>query len=366
MDGAVRGRGAGLNPANRHDPIRLHVLGEHLDAELAEHGEPRQVRTHIIHDHPRTILNKVDSPDMPWMKWTLNPYRGCEHGCVYCYARPDHERLGYSCGLDFETQILVKHDAPTLLRKELASPKWVPEPIMMAGVTDCYQPLERELRVTRGCLEVMAEAKQPVSIVTKSRLITRDLDLLREMARHGAVHVAVSITTLDAGLAGKLEPRASSPAERLRAVRELADAGVPTMVMVAPIIPAITDREVPAILEAAAGAGATSAGYVLLRLPYQLKALFGDWLERHYPDRAGHVQSLLRQAHGGKLYDATPGHRRRGSGAMAEQIGALFKLAARRHGLDRRLPRHDASGFRRPMMCMSPAQLPLFPLSRDS
>ena len=256
--------------------------------------------------------------------------------------------MGYSCGLDFETKILVKHDAAKLLREELASPRWKAEPIMMAGVTDCYQPLEREKRVTRGCLEVMAEARQPVSIVTKNRLITRDLDLLRELAGYGAVHVAVSITSLDAGLASKLEPRASSPRERLRAVRELADAGVPVMVMVAPVIPAITDREMPAILEAAAEAGATSAGYVLLRLPHQLKAVFTDWLEHHYPDRAAHVQSLLRQAHGGELYDATPGHRRRGSGAMADGIGALFKLAARRHGLDRRLPPHDASHFRRP------------------
>ena len=359
--GPARGRGAQLNPANRFEGHRLHVLGDHLDHQQRERhddapctggppGHGRQYPTQVFADTSRTIINYVDpdkSPDIHF-RWTVNPYRGCEHGCVYCYARPTHEYAGMSSGLDFETRILAKHDAPRMLRAELASPKWQGEPIVMSGVTDPYQPIEREQRVTRGCLEVFAECRQPVSIVTKNRLILRDIDLLQTLARHHAVGVSVSITTLDATLAQRMEPRASAPRDRLETVRRLTDAGVPTSVMVAPIVPGLTDREVPTILQQAAEAGARSAGYVLLRLPHQLKALFLDWLGRHYPDRAQHVESLLRGARGGALYDATPGTRQRGEGPVATQIGQMFKLYARRHGLTGHHHQLSGAAFRPP------------------
>jgi DNA repair photolyase len=351
--GAVRGRGAGLNPANRYEGYRLHVLGEELDrlAEQTEGEGPRQVKTVVYRDRSRSIINRVDpnSADIGF-NWTLNPYRGCEHGCIYCYARPDHERLGMSCGLDFETKIVAKPEAPAMLERALAKASWQGEPIVMAGVTDPYQPIERKLRITRGCLEVMARCKQPVSFVTKNRLVTRDLDLLRELAAHRVVRVAVSITTLDAALAGEMEPRAASPQHRLETVRLLTEAGVPAMVMVAPIVPGLTDHETPAILEAAAEAGAVGASYVLLRLPHQIKALFLDWLKRTRPQRADHVESLIRQTRGGELYDARFGIRQKGEGPLAAQIGQQFKVFAKRYGLARKLPALNSDAFVRPSL----------------
>jgi DNA repair photolyase len=346
--GTVRGRGAGLNPQNRYEGYRLHVLGDELD-RLAEEEGPGQVKTVVYRDSTRRIINRVDpnSADIGF-KWTLNPYRGCEHGCVYCYARPDHERLGFSLGLDFETKIMAKAEAPTLLKKELGARRWIGEPIVMAGVTDPYQPIERRLEITRGCLAVMAECGQPVSFVTKNRLVRRDLDLLTELARYGAARVAVSITTLDKELAMRMEPRAAAPAERLETIRELTAAGVPTVVMVAPVVPGLTDREMPAILEAASEAGAKKAGYVLLRLPHQIKALFLDWLQREFPDRAGHVESLVRQTRNGQLYDSRFGKRQKGEGPVAEQIGQQFQVFARRYGLDRHLPGLNRDAFRPP------------------
>jgi len=364
-DGAVRGRGAALNPGNRYvgsDPKRgvirrLHVLGEHLDevhrARLSGDGEgcaaASQVRTEVRPDSTRTIINRVDSPDISF-HWSINPYRGCEHGCIYCYARPDHERLGYSCGLDFETKIIAKFEAPQLLRRELAHPKWQGETIVFSGVTDPYQPVEREHRITRGCLEVIAECRQCVGIVTKSRLVLRDLDLLKELARHNAVRVGLSVTTLDNRLASKMEPRASSPAERLETLAALRDAGVQTFAMLAPIIPGLNDREIPALLKAVSEAGAPSAGYILLRLPHQIKALFLDWLNRHYPDRAGRVESLLRQVRGGQLYDPAFGVRQRGQGPIAAQINTLFETFARRYRLDGAMAPLNRGAFRRPVL----------------
>jgi DNA repair photolyase len=349
--GPVRGRGAGLNPGNRYETVRLHVLGEVLDAPDGKGIEAAApvVKTQVFPDRTRTLINRVDSPDVPY-NWSINPYRGCEHGCIYCYARPDHERLGFSCGLDFETKILAKFDAPAILRRELARPSWRGEMIAMCGVTDCYQPIEAELRITRGCLEVMAQCRQPVGIVTKSRLVLRDLDLLRELAAHGAVAVTVSVTTLDNQLAAKMEPRAAAPRERLRTIAALAQAGVPVSASVAPIIPGLTDREIPAILKALAEAGAQHAGYVLLRLPYQVKDLYLDWLARNFPDRAGHVESLLRQTRGGALYDSRFGKRKRGEGPVAEQVGRVFRVFAARYGLNRPRPERPASGFRRPVL----------------
>ncbi|TVQ30791.1 MAG: PA0069 family radical SAM protein [Phycisphaeraceae bacterium] len=360
ITGPVRGRGAGINPGNRFEDVRLHVLGEHLDDEARDRrGVAANVRTEVLDDHSRTVINKVDSPDLG-MRWTFNPYRGCEHGCVYCYARPTHETLGFSCGLDFETRIMAKRDAPALLRKELSAPRWAGEPIVMSGVTDPYQPLEARLRLVRACLEVFVEFRQPIAIITKNRMITRDLDLLRELAVHGTIGCAVSITTLDRTLAAKMEPRASSPSDRLRAIEELSSAGIPVSVMTAPIIPGLNDHEIPAILKAASEAGASGAGYVLLRLPHQLKGLFLDWLHRHYPDRAGKVEGQLREARDGKLYDATFGTRQRGVGARAEQIGRTFDVFSRRYGLNDARRSLNSDAFRKPVGADGSGQMGLF------
>lgn len=335
----VKGRGTSLNVANRFDTAHVEEVPEAAEqVALQRDGEPRShPLTFVQPDESRTILNKVDSPDLPF-KWTLNPYRGCEHGCVYCYARPGHEYLSLSCGLDFETKLFAKHDAPQLLRKALAKPSWEGEPIVMSGVTDPYQPIEEELRITRQCLEVCLELRQPVCIITKNRRITRDLDLLTELARLNLVHVAISVTTLDHKLASILEPRASSPASRVDAIHKLTQAGVPTMVMVAPVIPAINDHEVPAILKRCKVAGARSAGTVLLRLPYQVKELFLTWLRTHFPDRAAKVEAQIRDTREGELYTTGWFERGRGSGALADQIRTTFEVFARRNGLDKRLP----------------------------
>ena len=359
--GLARGRGAQLNPANRFEDVRLHVLGEHLDdlaracPEALSRGVQLSTRVHA--DESRSIINRVDSPDIPF-NWTVNIYRVCEHGCIYCYARPGHEYLGLSCGLDFETRIHAKPDAPRLLREALADPKWTGETIVFSGVTDCYQPVERELGIMRECLLVCREFNQSLSIITKNAMILRDLDLISEMATQRLVRTAISITTLDNDLASKMEPRASAPHERLRAVRELARAGVPVAVMVAPIIPAINDREIPAILARAADAGAHSAGWVLLKLPHQIKALFLDWLGRHFPDRAEHVESLIRGTRGGQLYDARSFVRMKGEGAFAQQIARVFQVFAARYKLDRAAPTLNTRAFRRPHL--PGGQLPLF------
>jgi DNA repair photolyase len=347
-----------VNPGNRFEGVRLHVLGEALDEARLEAPDGVQVATEVFADRSRSILNPVDSPDLP-MKWSINPYRGCEHGCAYCYARPTHENLGFSSGLDFERKIMAKRDAPELLRLELARASWTPEPIMMSGVTDPYQPVEKALRITRGCLEVLAECRQPVGVITKNALVTRDVDLLGELASHGAASVAVSVTSLDPSLSARMEPRAASPARRLETIRRLSAAGIPVAVMVAPIVPALTDHEVPRILEAAAEAGATRAGHVVLRLPHQVKAVFTEWVERQFPDRAKHVLSAVRETHGGKLYDSRWGVRGRGQGARAAQIGESFRVFAKRYGLSS--PRGGLSGdaFRRPTV-LEEGQIGLF------
>ncbi len=362
--GPVRGRGAGLNPGNRFESIRLHVLGEHLDEQWSQREEEgldpsrgTQITTADLDEDTRSIINPVNSPDLGF-KWTVNPYRGCEHGCIYCYARPNHEYLGLSSGLDFETRIFPKPHAPALLRKALKHPKWQGETIVMSGVTDPYQPLEKEREITRGCLKVMAEFRQCVGFITKNKLILRDLDLLKEMNEWGGVSVAVSITSLDNDLAHKMEPRASSPRARLETVEALAGAGIPVRVMTAPIIPGLNDRELPALLKAAADAGAKGAGFVMLRLPYQIKELFLDWLRREFPQRAAHVESLIRQMHGGELYSSSWFTRQRGSGAFAEQVAQTFKLFARRYGLDGRLPPLNNTAFRRDVA--EGGQIPLF------
>lgn len=329
---APRGRGTAINPGNRFEGVRLHVLPEHAEEVVSQSPDGRRVRTLVYADRSRTVINPVDVPDIHF-RWSINPYRGCEHGCVYCYARPTHEYLGLSSGLDFETKIVAKRDAPALVRRELSKPSWRGERIMMSGVTDPYQPVEASLRITRGVLEAMAEFRQPVSVITKNRLIARDADVLGELARHGAAHAAVSLTTLDNTLAARMEPRASAPGHRLEAIAALARAGVPVRVMTGPLIPGVNDHEVPALLQAAAEAGATSAGYTLLRLPWQVKEVFLEWLERTFPQRAAKVESLVRQTRAGALYDSRFGQRQSGSGPVARAIGDMWRLAARRAGL---------------------------------
>ena len=319
---------------------------ERVAVELEVPG-PERVPTEILHDGSRSIIATNDSPDVGFSA-SINPYRGCEHGFIYCYARPSHEYLGFSAGLDFESRIMVKEDAPELLRKELASPRWVPKTIALSGNTDCYQPTERKLEITRRCLGVFAEFLNPVAVITKNELVTRDIDHLRALAEHQAVAVALSITTLDGELARRMEPRASHPRDRLKAIERLAAAGIPVSVMVAPVVPGITDHEIPRILEAAAAAGARTAGYVVLRLPGAVAGLFESWLEEHFPDRKDKVLNRVREMRGGKIYDSSFGSRMRGEGVFAEQIRTTFETFRRRHGLDQRIPDLSTASFRRP------------------
>ncbi|MCA9101554.1 MAG: PA0069 family radical SAM protein [Planctomycetales bacterium] len=345
------GRAARVRPANRFE--RVHVEDDFADLdgsdELADVAgdRPDKLATEYIADRSQTIIAENHSPDVPF-RFSINPYRGCEHGCAYCYARPGHEYLGYDGGLDFETKIVVKHQAAELLRRALARRSWQPEPIALSGVTDCYQPAERRFRVTRGCLEVMLDARQPATIITKNALVLRDLDVLGPMASHGLVHVFVSITTLDAELARRLEPRTATPQARLRTVRALADAHVPVGVMVAPIIPGLTDTEVPAILKRAAAAGAERANFTIVRLPLAVEPVFCDWLRRVVPDRADRVLAAVRRMRDGRLNTSEFGQRMRGKGNVAHQITQMFQVFATRYGLDRPMPPLDTSQFRRP------------------
>jgi DNA repair photolyase len=348
----IRGRGAALNPPNRFERIEYVPAGEARDPD-----DPGPL-TQILRDATRTIIARNDSPDVGF-ETSINPYRGCEHGCAYCFARPFHEYLGFSAGLDFETRIVAKLDAPELLRRELMKPSWTPKPIAMSGVTDPYQPVERRLKITRRCLAVLAEFRNPVIIITKSYLVTRDIDHLTELAAHGAVSVNLSITTLDPKLQRAMEPRASTPRRRLQAVEALARAGIPVGVMVAPIVPGLTDSEVPAILQAAADAGAQGAGYVVLRLPHGVKELFEDWLGREYPDRKERALNRVREMRGGALYDSQWFKRAHGEGPYAEQIGALFESARRSAGLDQPRPELSIAAFRRPDVTPRGGQLGL-------
>jgi DNA repair photolyase len=342
-------RGAAENPPNRFEKIHLEP-----DADWNP-DEDSQPRTQFFKDHSRTVIARNDSPDVGFTA-SLNPYRGCEHGCIYCYARPTHEYLGFSAGLDFESKIMVKEDAPELLRQELLSPKWQPQVIFMSGVTDCYQPVERKLKLTRRCLEVLVEFRNPVFIVTKNRLVTRDIDLLSALARHRAAAVWLSITTLDSELRKIMEPRTAPPAARLAAIRELAQAGIPVGVNIAPIVPGLTDHELPAILQAAAEAGATAAGYTVVRLPHAVAPLFEKWLGTHFPDRKEKVLNRLRSLRSGKLNDSHWGKRMRGEGIFADRIGQMFEVARRKAGIPNDGNELSPAAFRRP----PGAQLTLF------
>ena len=346
----IRGRGAAHNPPNRFETIRYEAdpdaSAPPYQVWNGDEGNPAPA-TQFLRDSSRSIIAYNESPDIGF-EASINPYRGCEHGCVYCYARPTHEYLGLSAGLDFETKIFVKEDAPELLRRELSGPRWQPKFITISGVTDCYQPAERHFQLTRRCLQVLAESRNPAGIVTKNHLVVRDLDVLAELARYDAACVFLSITTLDSDLAGFMEPRATRPAGRLAAIEALHRAGVPVGVMVAPVIPGLTDHEIPSVIAAAAQAGAGFAGYTMLRLPFAIKELFESWLARHYPEKKDKVLSRIRSVRNGNLSDPRFGSRMRGEGPIAETISSVFKLACRRAGIHGRSPNLTTAHFRRP------------------
>jgi DNA repair photolyase len=333
-------RGATINPAGRFEKLEV-SLDEGFDAEA------RNPETVYLRDDTQTVISYTDSPDIDFGA-SINPYRGCEHGCAYCYARPYHEYLGFSAGLDFETRILVKVAAPELLRGELSSPRWRPQLLAMSGVTDCYQPIERKLQLARRCLQVLAEFRNPVTIVTKNYLVTRDADILRDLAAFEAACVNLSITTLDAGLARRLEPRASLPGHRLKAIERLSSDGIPVAVLVSPVIPGLNDHEMPAILSAARRAGAKRAGYSLLRLPYGVKEIFSEWLAQHLPDSREKILGRIRDVRGGALNDSRFGKRMRGEGAQADSIRRLFEICVAREGLNKEPFRLSTDAFRNP------------------
>ncbi|MEJ2218155.1 MAG: PA0069 family radical SAM protein [Gemmatimonadota bacterium] len=340
-DGGLAGRGASANPRNRFE--RLSFAWE---SEQTGEAGPAPT-TSFFRDSSRSILSWNDSPDVGF-DVAVNPYRGCEHGCIYCYARPFHEYLGWSAGLDFESKILVKEDAPELLRQALMTPRWQPRVVALSGVTDPYQPVEARLGITRRCLEILAEFRNPVSIVTKSHLVTRDADILAQMAGYDAAVVSVSITTLDRTLQRVMEPRAATPERRLDAIGELTAAGVPVRVLAAPVIPGLTDHELPAIIAAAADAGAVDAGFIVLRLPHGLRDLFTNWLEERFPQRKEKVLSRIRAMRGGALYDSSFDTRGRGEGPFAAQIRDLFHAVMRKAGLPTRTLETSIASFRRP------------------
>lgn len=342
VSGSQRGRGAGFNPPNRFEKTQL----EPLEIEPTYDGEGPQIKTTFYRDASKTILAKNDSPDLPFA-YSINPYRGCEHGCIYCYARPSHEYLGFSAGLDFESKIMVKIDAPQLLERTLQSKSWQPQMVAFSGNTDCYQPIERKLELTRKCLEVFLRFRNPVGLITKNALVLRDADILKEMAKLNLVHVMISVTSLDAELIRKMEPRTSTPQKRLETIERLATSGIPVGVNAAPIIPGLTDEELPAILKAAAEHGAQSAGYILLRLPGAVRQLFMDWLRRELPDRAGKVINRIRETRSGELSDPRFGSRMTGEGEIAEAIAKLFQLHAKKYNLSKRWSGLSTEHFRR-------------------
>jgi DNA repair photolyase len=343
----IHGRGASWSPANRFEKLHVDINEpDTVDIDLAADDRPLR-ETQFFRDATKTIISRNNSPDVGF-ETSLNPYRGCEHGCIYCYARPTHEYLGFSAGLDFESKIMVKTDAPELLAAELASPKWKPQTVVLSGVTDPYQPVERELKITRGCLEVLARFRNPAAIITKNRLVTRDTDLLSELAICQSSAVNISVTSLDPSLQRVLEPRTSAPAARLEAIEKLRSAGIPIGVMVAPIIPGLTDHEVPKILEACANAGAQFAGYTIVRLPWAVAPLFERWLEEHFPERKEKVLGRIRHLRGnGRLNNSKWHARITGEGIFAEQIASIFEVSCRRAGMGAR-PKLSTASFRRP------------------
>ncbi len=341
---AARGRGAHSNASGRFERFSRVDMD---DGWTLEDPVPEQLETTLFRDAARTVITRNQSPDVPFDR-SINPYRGCEHGCVYCFARPTHAYLGLSPGTDFEAKLYYKPEAAKLLDRELRAGDYTPKTLALGTNTDPYQPIERKLQVTRGILKVLAAFRHPVGIVTKSPLVIRDIDILGPMAEQGLAKVALSITTLDRKLARAMEPRAATPERRLDAIKALNSAGIPTTVLMAPIIPALNDAEIDDLLAAVKDAGAERAGYVLLRMPLEIKELFAEWLEAHYPDRAGRVLSLMRQMRGGKDYDACWGIRMRGTGPYAQLISKRFRLAIKRLGLDPPSQALDTTQFKPP------------------
>lgn len=346
-DRPFKGRGAARNPKSRFDRLDQEPFDDGWDTLALAREEEGRPKTEISPDRSRSVIAKNQSPDIPFDQ-SINPYRGCEHGCIYCYARPSHAFLGLSPGLDFETKLWAKYDAAELLVKELARPGYRCSPIALGANTDPYQPIERKLQITQKVVDVLARHDHPLTIVTKSAAVTRDIDILVPMAKKTLAAVAVSITTLDPVLARKMEPRAAAPHRRLEAVRELSAAGIPTVVMVAPVIPGLTDHETEAIMKAAAENGAWRATYTLLRMPHEIKELFRNWLLHHEPLKAERVLSLHRQCRGGRLNDSRFGHRMRGEGTYAELIARRFMVAKKKYGLDRKVPALRTDLFKRP------------------
>ncbi|HEV8062621.1 MAG TPA: PA0069 family radical SAM protein [Gemmataceae bacterium] len=340
MTQAIPGRGTSTNPPNRFERLNYEV------PEPEDDGEPNRPKTVFYRDRSRTIIAHNDSPDVGFSA-SINPYRGCEHGCAYCYARPYHEYLGLSSGIDFETKTFIKEDAPELLRAELASKRWQPQTLGISGITDAYQPIERHVEITRRCLQVCLDLRNPVVIVTKNQLVARDIDVLKELTRYQAAAVFVSVTTLDASLTRKLEPRASQPEGRLAAIRALSEAGIPTGILAAPVIPGLTDHELPAIVQATAAAGARWAGFVMLRLPFAVKDIFAQWLDTHFPEKKERVLGRLRDMHGGKINDNRFGYRMTGEGPVADAIRTMFQLARKRAGMSRERIELSTASFRR-------------------
>jgi DNA repair photolyase len=338
--GLTKGRGAQYNPSNPF--LKQEYVLEHIEG-LDEPWE-QPLATRFFQETPKTIVNEVKSPDLGLM-YSMNPYQGCEHGCVYCYARNTHAYWGLGAGLDFEQKIIIKENAAQVLSQQLENPRWVVRPIMLAGNTDCYQPIEAKKKITRQLLEVLLQYRHPVSMITKNSLILRDLDLIQELSKHQLVHVNISITTLDEALRLKLEPRTATGAKRLAVVKALSEAGVPVNVMAAPIIPGLNDHEVPAILEASAAAGALSAAYTLVRLNGAVGETFEDWIHKAYPERASKVLNQIKACHGGTLNDSQFGRRMTGEGRWAETIKALFKISLRRHFQGRAMPAYNLSAF---------------------
>lgn len=349
--------GSQIDPPNRFEAVHRQIDLEHLEWDQEYRHGLENRRIEYLFDDSKSIVSENNSPDIPF-RYSLNPYRGCAHACPYCYARNTHEYLGYNAGLDFETKILVKQAAPKLFRRFLERKAWQPQPITFSGVTDCYQPAERQFRLTRQCLEVAWEFRQPVSIVTKNALVVRDLDLLGRMAEENLVHVFLSVTSLDPELARVMEPRTSVPSARLRAMKMLAEAGVAVGVMAAPMIPGLNDSELPNILEAAKAAGAESAGYVMLRLPMTVEPVFLEWLQRTQPEKREKIEGRIKETRAGRLNSSAWGERMRGTGEMSQQIRNLFRIFSRKHGFDAGLTPLDCSQFRRPER--DPHQLKLF------
>jgi DNA repair photolyase len=341
----IKGRGTAENPTNRFEHLHYEE-GEYVQHVPGEEEEHRP-QTRFYLDPSKSILTKNNSPDVGF-DFSVNPYRGCEHGCIYCFARPTHEYLGLSAGLDFETKIMIKKNAPELLRAKLLSKTWEGDVINLSGITDCYQPIERKFKLTRGIIEVLKEFNNPLSIITKNSLVTRDLDLLAPMAEMNLVGVFISVTTLDPKLAERMEPRTSHPVSRLNTIEKLTEAGIPVGVMVAPVIPGLTDHEMPSILKAVSSAGAKFASYVPLRLPFVLDELFEGWLEQHFPDRKEKVLNRIREIRGGKLNDGEFGSRMRGEGKYADQLRSMFEIYSKKEKLNQERLNLSSKHFKKP------------------